>query len=150
MTTTDARRAARTAIGTKIVTALAKEFGAIQTGGLQIDFGAHVDTWLSLPPDFSKSKLSDDRIVATLEKEFGVKFAKGAFVRFSDDQPVSDIWLTIPSGFLKGELPDAEIQAVTGKSMMIHYDVTPGKPLQTANSGELLCIGFGIYPAKFF
>jgi hypothetical protein len=90
------------------------------------------------------------RIVAALEKEFGIKFEQGAFIRFGDDQPGADIWLPIPSDFLKGELSDDEIQAVAGRSIMIRWDILPGKFLQEINPGELLCIGFGTFPAKFF
>lgn len=146
----DMRREAHAKISTRIVVALEKEFNIVQTNGLRIDFGDHADTWLSIPPDFSKSELSDERIVAALEKEFGIKFEQGAFVRFCDDQQGSDVWLPIPSDFLKGKLSDDEIQSVAGRSIMIRWDILPGKFLQEVNSGEFLCIGFGTFPAKFF
>jgi hypothetical protein len=148
--TKDVRREAHTKIRTRIVAALEKEFGIVQTAGLHIDVGDHADTWLSLPPDFSKREVSDARIVAALEKEFGIKFEHGAFIRFSDDQPGADVWLPIPSGFLQGALSEDEIQAVAGRSIMIRWDILPGKSLHEVNPGELLRIGFGTFPAKFF
>ena len=145
----DVRREAHTKIRTKIVTALEKEFGIEQTPGLQIEFGNHTDTWLSLPTGFSKSELSDKRIVAALEKEFGIAFNQGSYVRFGDDQQGADIWLSIPSEFLKGELSDEERKAVAGRSIMIRWDILKGKFLPEAKPGELMLIGFGIFPAKF-
>jgi hypothetical protein len=146
----DARGEAHTKIRTRIVAALAKEFSIAQTTGLHIDFGDHADTWLALPPDFSKRELSDERIVTALEKELGIKFEHGAFIRFSDDQQSVDVWLPIPSDFLQGELSDDESHAVAGRSIMIRWAILPGKSLQEVNPGELLCIGFGTFPAKFF
>jgi hypothetical protein len=146
----DVRREAHTKIRTRIVAALAKEFAIVQTTGLHIDLGDHADTWLSLPPDFAKQAVSDERIVAALAKEFGITFAHGAFIRFGDDQPGADVWLPIPSDFLQGELSADEIQAVAGRAMMIRWDILPGKFFREVNSGELMRIGFGIFPAKFF
>jgi hypothetical protein len=146
----DVRCEAHTKIRTRIVAALEKEFGIVQTTGLHIDLGDRADTWLSIPPDFSKRELSDERIVAVLEKEFGIKFERGVFIRFGDDQQGADIWLPIPPDFLKGELSDDEIQAVAGRSIMIRWDILPGKSLQEFHPGELLLIGFGTFPAKFF
>ena len=59
-------------------------------------------------------------------------------------------WLPIPSDFLQGELSADEIQAVVGRAMMIRWDILPGKFFREVNSGELMRIGFGIFPAKFF
>ena len=145
----DVRQQAHTKIRTQIVAALEKEFGIEQTPGLQIEFGNHTDTWLSIPPDFSKSELSDERIVAALEKEFGTEFDQGSYVRFGDDQQGADIWLPIPSDFLKGELSDDERKAVAGRSIMIRWDILKGKFLPEAEPGELMLIGFGTFPAKF-
>jgi hypothetical protein len=116
----DVRHKANTKIRTRIVAALEKEFGIVQFTNLQIDLGDRTDTWLSIPPDFSKHEFSDERIMAALEKEFGIKFEQGAFIRFGDDQQGADIWLPIPSDLLKGELSDDEIQSVAGRSIMIH------------------------------
>ena len=146
----DVRREAHTKIRTRIVAALEKEFGIVRTTGLQIELGDHADTWLSIPPDFSKSELSDERIVAALEKEFGIKFEQGAFIRFGDDQQGADVWLPIPSDFLKGALSDDEIHALAGRSIMIRWDILPGKFLREVHPGELMLIGFGTFPAKFF
>ncbi|NJM74884.1 MAG: hypothetical protein HC852_02830 [Acaryochloridaceae cyanobacterium RU_4_10] len=146
----DVRREAHTKIRNRILVAFEKEFGIVQTTGLHIDLGNHADTWLSIPPDFPKRELSDERIVAALEKEFGIKFKQGAFIRFEDDQQGADVWLPIPSDFLKGELSEDEIQAVAGRSIMIRWDILPGKSLHELNLGELLCIGFGTFPSKFF
>jgi hypothetical protein len=146
----DVHREAHTKIRTRIVAALEKEFGIVQPIGLQIDLGDHTDTWLSIPPVFSKSELSDERIVTALEKEFGIKFQQGAFIRFGDHQQGADVWLPIPPDFLKGELSDDEVQAAAGRSIMIRWDVIPGKFLREVNQGELMLIRFGIFPAKFF
>jgi hypothetical protein len=146
----DVRREAHEKIRTRIVAALKKEFGIVQTTGLHIDTGDHADTWLSIPPDFPKRELSDERIVATLEKEFGIKFKQGAFIRFGDAQQGADVWLPIPSDFLQGALSEDEIQAVAGRSIMIRWDIVLGKSLHEVNPGELLRIGFGTFPAKFF
>ncbi len=86
----DVRRETHAKISTRIVAALEKEFGIVQTTGLHIDLGDHADIWLSIQPDFSKSELSDERIVAALEKEFDIKFEQGAFIRFGDDQQGAD------------------------------------------------------------
>jgi hypothetical protein len=150
LATKDVRREAQTKIRTRVVAALEKEFGIVKTSGLYIDFGDHSDTWFTIPPDFSKSELSDEKIVVALEKEFDIEFEHGAFVRFDDDQQGADIWLTIPSNFLKGELSDEEIQSVAGRSIMIRWDILPGNSLQDVKPGELLLIGFSILPAKFF
>ena len=146
----DLRQQAHTKIRTRIVAALEKEFGMIQTPELQIEFCNHVDTWLSIPPNFSKSELSDEKILAAVEKEFRIEFEHGAFVRFGEDQQGSDVWLPIPPNFLKGELSEDEIQAVAGKSIMIRWNIVSGKFKREAESGELMQIGFGIFPAKFF
>jgi hypothetical protein len=150
LTAKDVRHEAHTKIRTRIVGALEKEFSIVQTTSLQIDLGDRTDTWLSIPSDFSRREFSDERIVAALEKEFGIKFKQGIFIRFDNDQQGSDIWLPIPSDFLKGELSDDEIQAVTGRSIMIRWDILPGKFLREVNPGELMLIGFGTFPAKFF
>jgi hypothetical protein len=150
---TDAKnvhREAHTKIRTRIVAVLEKEFGLEQTPGLQIDFGNHVDTWLSLPPDFSKSELSNERIVAAMQKEFSLGFERGSFIRFDEGKQGADVWLPIPPDFLKGELSDDENHTVVGRSIMIRWDIFPGKFLQEVEPGELLLIGFGIFPAKFF
>ncbi len=70
-------------------------------------------------------------------------------VRFDEDQQGADIWLPIPSEFLKGELSDEERKAVAGRSIMIRWDILKGKFLPEAKPGELMLIGFGIFPAKF-
>jgi hypothetical protein len=62
----------------------------------------------------------------------------------------ADVWLPIPPDFLKGELSDDENHAVAGRSIMIRWDILPGKFLQEVEPGELMLIGFGIFPAKFF
>ncbi len=147
---TDVRREAHTKIRARIVAALAKAFHLEQTPGLQIDFGNHVDTWLSLPPDFATGALSDESIVAALQTELGRAFAQGACVRFGDAQRGADVWLPLPPGFLNGALSEDESQAVAGSSIMIRWDVVPGKFLREAAPGELLLIGCGIFPAKFF
>ena len=146
----DVRREAHTKIRTRIVAALEQALGLDQTPGLQMDFGPHLDTWLSLPPAFSKGVLSDDSIVAAVQKAFGFAFAQGSVVRFSDAQQGADIWLPLPPNFLKDALSDDERQAVAGWSIMIRWDVVPGKVLREAEAGELLLIGVGIFPAKFF
>jgi len=148
---TDAKnvhREAHTKIRTRIIAVLEKEFGLEQTLGLQIYFGNHVDTWLSLPLDFSKGDLSNERIVAALQK--GLGFKRGSFVRFDEGKQGADVWLPIPPDFLKGELSDDEINAVAGRSIMIRWDIFPGKLLQEVEPGELMLIGFGIFPMKFF
>ncbi|HVP98534.1 MAG TPA: hypothetical protein VMS87_04610, partial [Roseiarcus sp.] len=96
---TDAKnvhREAHNKIRTRIVAVLEKEFGLEQALGLQIDFGNHVDTWLSLPPKFSKGELSNERIIAALQKEFGLGFERGSFVRFDEGKQGADVWLPIP------------------------------------------------------
>ncbi len=141
---------AHTKIRTRIITVLEKEFGLERSPGLQIDFCDHVDTWLSLPPGFSKRELSNERIVAALQTAFGLVFERGSFVRFDEGKRGADVWLPIPSDFLKGELSDDENHAVAGWSIMIRWDIFPGKFLQEVEPGELMLIGFGIFPAKFF
>lgn len=147
---TDVLREAHTKIRARIVGALEKAFRLEQAPGLQIDFGNHVDTWLSLPPDFAMGALSDESIVAALQTELGLAFAQGACVRFGDAQRGADVWLPLPPGFLSGTLSEAEHQAVTGWSIMIRWDVVPGKVLREAAPGALLLLGCGIFPAKFF
>ena len=93
-------------IRTRIVAALEKEFGMSETSGLQIDFGSHTDTWLSIPASLSKNDISEQKILAAIEKELDIQVKQGAFIRFTDDQKGSDIWLPIPSNFLINELSD--------------------------------------------
>jgi hypothetical protein len=143
-------REAHTKIRTRIVAALKKEFGLEQAPGLQIDFGNHVDTWLSLPADFSKGELSNERIVAALQKEFSLWFERASFVRFDGAKQGADVWLPIPPDFLKGDLSDDESHAVAGRSIMVRWDIFPGKFLQEVEPGELLLIGLGIFQQGFF
>jgi hypothetical protein len=107
-------------------------------------------TWLSLPPDFATGRLSDDSIVAALQTELGLAFAQGAYVRFGDAQRGADIWLPLPPGLLPGALSEDERHAVAGWSMVIRWDVVPGKVLREAASGRLLLLGCGIFLAQFF
>ena len=78
----DVRQQAHTKIRTQIVAALEKEFGIEQTPGLQIEFGNHTDTWLSIPPDFSKSELSDDERKAVAGRSIMIRWdiLKGKFL----------------------------------------------------------------------
>jgi hypothetical protein len=147
---TDVRREAHTKIRARIVAALEKSFRLERAPGLQIGFGDRTDMWMSLPPDFAKEALSDESIVAALEKELGLEFERGAYVRFGEGQQGSDVWLPLPPDFLQGELSEAERQAVAGWSIMIHWDVVPGKVLREAEPGALLVLGCGIYPARFW
>ncbi len=139
-----------TKIRTRIVASFEKEFGMIETSGLQINFGNHVDTWLSVPPGFSKNDMSDEKIMAALKSEIGIQVEHGAFIRFAADQQGSDIWLSIPPNFLNSELSDEEIQAVEGKSIMIRWNIVSGKFKGEDEARELMLIGFGIFPATFF
>jgi hypothetical protein len=51
---------------------------------------------------------------------------------------------------LPGALSEDERHAVAGWSMVIRWDVVPGKVLREAASGTLLLLGCGIFPAQFF
>jgi len=94
--------------------------------------------------------LSDESIVTALEKELGLEFAYGAYIRFDDAQHGSDIWLPIPPGFLKEELSESERQAVADQSLMIHWDIISGKVLREPVSRSMLTFWCGIYPARFW
>ncbi|MBU1344516.1 MAG: hypothetical protein KKE44_24540 [Proteobacteria bacterium] len=137
-------------IRARIVASLEKEFGMSETSGLQIDFGSHTDTWLSIPASLSKKDISDQKILAAIEKGIGFKVKQGAFIRFADDQQGSDIWLSIPSKFIGNELSIEEIQVVEGKSLMIRWNIVPGQFKGEDETKDLMQIGFGIFPATFF
>ncbi len=137
-------------IRTRIVASLEKEFGMSETYGLQIDFGSHTDTWLSIPASLSKKDISDQKILAAIEKELSIEVKQGAFIRFSDDQIGSDIWLSVPPNFMGNELSIKEIQVIEGKSLMIRWNIVPGKFKGENETRDLMQIGFGIFPATFF
>lgn len=137
-------------IRTRIIASFEKEFGMSETSGLQIDFGSHTDTWLSIPSNLSKKDISDQKILAAIEKELNIEIKQGAFIRFSEDQHGSDIWVSVPTDFLSNEFTKKEIEVVEGKSLMIRWNIVPGKFKGEVEERDLLQIGFGIFPATFF
>ena len=98
----------------RIVTELQKDFELKGDRGFQVRFGKSTDIWLPLSAE-AKKQWSNQKVVAIMERVFGIKFPQTFQVQLPSVSNLSrnDVWFPIPDNPSLEGWSNEEVNAIT-------------------------------------